>query len=230
MVGEWRLYAFDFDGTLVDSYSCLPEVWRRVGEHLGLKGEALELFVEYALREEDLGDARGEHDIGKWIRAVLDELELDLNFNAEAMAILYWEYRIRGTRVLPCAREVLEELKRRGCVVASVSGSDGIKSLKRRRITRSGLIVYFDDVIVAGEDVEGKGEALILLAEKYGYSRENCVFIDDKPGPINDVYGKGFPTVKIEFECILKKAWEEECNPTLKLGSICELLTLINQI
>jgi len=33
----WKVFVFDFDGTLVDSYSCLPLVYEEIAEKLGLK-------------------------------------------------------------------------------------------------------------------------------------------------------------------------------------------------
>jgi len=65
MAEKWRLYAFDFDGTLVDNYSSLPNVWKKIGESLGLKKKDLGLFVKYAL---------GENDIGKWTRNALAKI------------------------------------------------------------------------------------------------------------------------------------------------------------
>ena len=223
----WRLYAFDFDGTLVDSYSCLPAVWRRIGEYLNLEESFLDLFVKYVLIEEDLGDVRGEHDVSKWVRRALDKLKLEIDFNSEELAALYWKYRIEGTTVLPCVEDILKVLKEKECIVASVSGDDGVKSLKKKRIMQSGLSRFFDNIIVAGEDVPGKGDAMVLLADKYGLSRRECVLIDDKPGPINDVSKKGFPTIKVDFKCILKEAWKDECSPTVRLRNICELLNFI---
>jgi len=52
---NWKLFAFDFDGTLVDSYTCLNKVWKKVGKHLGLKNNKLNNFIEIALKEEDKG-------------------------------------------------------------------------------------------------------------------------------------------------------------------------------
>ncbi|RLE66568.1 MAG: hypothetical protein DRJ38_01355 [Thermoprotei archaeon] len=47
------------------------------------------LVCELCLVEEDLGDARGEHDVGKWVRRALDKLRLEIDFNSEELAALY---------------------------------------------------------------------------------------------------------------------------------------------
>jgi len=55
-MSKWKVFAFDFDGTLVDSYSCLPSLYEHIAERLGLKGEIKEMFVEKAIKYEDEQD------------------------------------------------------------------------------------------------------------------------------------------------------------------------------
>ena len=189
MAEKWRLYAFDFDGTLVDNYSSLPNVWKKIGESLGLKKKDLELFVKYAL---------GENDIGKWTRNALAKIgrkNLILMKNCNNSLL---ENRVSRTIILPCAKEILEKLKIKAISLPAYHAPMGIRSMKRRRIVHSGLSLYFNDIIVAGEDVSSKSEAMDVLARKYNYSRKSCVLIDDKPVPINEVSMSGFSTIKID--------------------------------
>ncbi|RLE75645.1 MAG: hypothetical protein DRJ44_05480 [Thermoprotei archaeon] len=130
------------------------------------------------------------------------------------------------TIILLCAKEILEKLKIKAISLPAYHAPMGIRSMKRRRIVHSGLSIYFNDIIVAGEDVSSKSEAMDVLARKYNYSRKSCVLIDDKPVPINEVSMSGFSTIKIDSKFVLEKAWEEKCEPTLRVGSICELLNI----
>ena len=51
------MLVFDFDGTLVDSYTCLPDVYGSIAQELGLQESVARKFAEAlvkALRPQDV--------------------------------------------------------------------------------------------------------------------------------------------------------------------------------
>ncbi len=227
------LYVFDFDGTLVDSYSCLPSVWMKIASLLGVPGERVKDFIREVLVEEDIGESTSSFTSNRvplWVQRALGRLGLDVpRVDWEALTNVFWEERTRGTRVLPCAREILEYLRSRGRLVASVSGGDGVKSMKRRRIRESGLEKYFSDIVVSGEDVASKVDALNLLLRKYGLGKNQLLFIDDKVEPINRAAKAGYLTVRVGFKPLFERGWVGECSPTLFVKDLCILLKVIRR-
>ena len=225
---NWKLFAFDFDGTLVDSYTCLNKVWKKVGEYLGLKNNKLNNFIEIALKEEDKGDFLKEYDRSIHIKNALNKLGYSkMNFNLKQIVTIYWNERTYDTKVLPCSIKLLKFLKSKNRIITSVSESDGLLSLKRKRIKASGLAKFFNDIIIVGEDVKSITMALTQLANKYNLKRKECVFINDKPEPINEASRFGFVTIKVDFESMLKEAWEIPCNPSLRIKDLCMLFKLL---
>jgi len=212
--------AFDFDGTLVDSYSCLPPVWRRAGEEAGLKGGILGRFADVAYRLEDEMEREGVWDRLRVIKSALEEVGVD--FDPKSLLEVYWRERIGGTKVLPCVYEVLSMSRERGLVVACMTWDDGIPSLKRQRIALAGLYEHFHEVIIAGGDVESKSEALIRLSRKYKVPRDRVFLVDDRAECIMEVMSAGFQAILIRS----KYSREGQVDVPV-LSSLCELMSLL---
>jgi len=197
-----KLVAFDFDGTLVDSYSCLPGIYREIAAIL--KIEEAERFVSLAMEMEDLNDFIENYDRRSWWPSLFS------NFNVSPdMEILdlFTEERIRRTVRREGAVEVLMKLRDR--ILVLLTGSDGIPSAKRKRIVRSGLLPYFDDVIIVGEDVRTRREAIERLSEKYSVKPGEIAVVDDKAGPLREVEGLGVMAIRIRFRGPLTLAWRD---------------------
>jgi len=197
-----KLVAFDFDGTLVDSYSCLPGIYREIA--VILKIEEAERFVSLAIEMEDLNDFIENYDRRSWWPFLFS------NFNVSPdMEILdlFTEERIRRTVRREGAVEVLMKLRDR--ILVLLTGSDGIPSAKRKRIVRSGLLPYFDDVIIVGEDVRTRREAIERLSEKYSVKPGEIAVVDDKAGPLREVEGLGVMAIRIRFRGPLTLAWRD---------------------
>jgi len=198
-----KLVAFDFDGTLVDSYSCLPGIYREIA--VILKIEEAGRFVSLAMEMEDLNDFIENYDRRSW------RPFLFFNFNVspdiEAILNLFTEERIRRTVRREGAVEVLMKLRDR--ILVLLTGSDGIPSEKRKRILESGLLPYFDDVIIVGEDVRTRREAIERLSEKYSVKPEEIAVVDDKAGPLMEVEGLGIMAIRIRFRGPLTLAWRD---------------------
>ncbi|HII61640.1 HAD-IA family hydrolase [Pyrococcus horikoshii] len=165
------IIAFDFDGTLVDSYSCIEEAFyralRRTYPWFPGKRYMAKLLTKIELQFER--PRFGRHS-GK--------IKAPMKIFQGKFARIWFEERAKLTKPLEGAREVLKELKREGHIVISFSAEDFIPGVKEYRLRQSGLYDIFDDVIIFGHGVSIK-EAFRLVREKYG--NETFVWVDDKP-------------------------------------------------
>lgn len=222
-----RLVAIDFDGVIVDSYYCLPEVYKYIGKKLGLKGEVLKRFVREAIRREDIEDARVNYDHAAWWPQLMEEFGIRIGEDQlMRLNLEFWELRSKMSKIIEGAEEFLRGVKERGIKIVVLAGNDGVRGLKRKRVERSKLSRYFDDIIIVGDDVENRVEAINFIAKKYGVKYEEIMLIDDKPRPINEVNEAkmGVITVKVSYQGILKKAWEGPCSPTITVDRVLDIV------
>ena len=224
-----RMFIFDFDGTLVDSYKCLRDVYTCMAERVGLVGGAVGRLVDGMVGGEDEQDALRNYDRHKWWPMVLKQFNIGISEeNLAELVGAYWNERAERSEIIGGGKEILESLKGRG-VLAIVCGGDGRYGNKKDRIQRSGLAVLFDEIVVVGEDVENSAEAVGLLMRKYFIPENEVMLFDDKPFVINEVRKnmQDVATVKVDFEGILKLAWREECVPTYRIGGIGDAKAVI---
>ena len=220
-----KLFVFDFDGTLVDSYSCLPDIFASIARNTGLQGDAVSKFVNAMIEGEDRNDALRNYNRHTWWPTVFEQLHIYVPQEKLRQLIeTHWELRTSRSKVINGGKEILRSLKNWG-VLALACADDGQYGNKRRRIEKSGLGAFFDEVVIVGEDTVNLTQTVASLREKHGMDRSEVVVFNDKPYPINEISKnmKDMKTVKIEFEGILKLAWAEECAPTYRIGTIGEV-------
>lgn len=124
----WKAFAFDFDGTLVDSYSCLPAIYRSIAKQIGLPREMIGRFVKKAIEYEDMHDYLGNYDRKTWWPDLF--AEFDIKHEEEFLDKLlkkFWEMRAEKSTVIEGCTEVLEVLKNKGFVLVIIAGNDGQK-------------------------------------------------------------------------------------------------------
>lgn len=127
--------AFDCDGVLVDAVSS----WRTLHDHFGT--DATEMLSRFIAREID-DEEFMRHDIQLW-KAVQAQIHRDELFRA-----------FSGIRLMDGAREVVEELRRRGVLVVIISaGIDMFVS------TIAGMLKV-DDWIANGFNFDSEGMLL----------------------------------------------------------------------
>lgn len=212
------LFVFDFDGVLVDSYSCLPSIYEKLAKYFGIKSKK---FVKEGIALEDKYDAMGIYDRQKWWQTFFKKYGVMDISNALQ---IFWEERIKRSKLMENCIEILEWLEKKH-ILAIVAGNDGIKSMKRKRIEKSGLSPFFNDILIVGEDVNSKVDGILYLMKKYKLEERDIVFIDDKPSPINEVKNKlrNVIAMRIKYTGILKLAWKKKCNADFKIKKLEEL-------
>ena len=61
-----KMFVFDFDGTLVDSYSCLPDVYKVIASFINLPSDRINDFVQRMIEKEDEQDALRNFNRDEW--------------------------------------------------------------------------------------------------------------------------------------------------------------------
>ncbi|AFL94643.1 hypothetical protein containing HAD-like domain 3 [Thermococcus cleftensis] len=164
------IIAFDFDGTLADTYTCIEEAFRRALErrYRWLPGKALwaKLLTKIELQFE-------RPAFGKHKKKSKPPFFLRTKFFET-----WFEERAKLSRPIDDSPELLRKLKEEGHTVISFSAEDFIDGMKVRRLKEMGIYDLFDDVVVFGHDMT-IDEAFKLVREKYG--NETLIWVDDKP-------------------------------------------------
>ncbi len=180
-----KLVAFDLDGTLVDD---TIYVWKTLHEHFGSDPERR-------------AKARSDYMAGRityeqWFNI---DLELLSQKGATKDSILSC---FSGLRPAPGAMELLRELKKRGFILALISGS---LDILLERFFPSGTFDHvminhleFDEegFITGGQhtpfDLEGKALGLANLARKRGLTLSQCAFVGDNVNDVHVMKAAGF--------------------------------------
>ncbi|MHA1959782.1 MAG: HAD family hydrolase [Candidatus Thorarchaeota archaeon] len=220
---KWGLFVFDFDGVLVDSYTCLPIVYRQLAGTLGLEDDA-DKFVARALYHEGLEDARGNYHRWSWWPRLLTEFG-QAHADLTELVIQFHMTRVRYTEPIEGAYELLRFLKKHEKKMVVVCGSDGETGIKEQRIDFSGFRDHFDGVYVTGESVIDREDAINTLAVEFDIDLDEMIFIDDKCDPLTEVSkitGK-VATAKVDFKGPLKFVWAHDCESTIRVQNLAEL-------
>ena len=184
-----RLIIFDFDGTLVDSFTLRPMAWKEVAkgvskylkEH-GIRVNINDITEEIGKLEREM-NYLGILDRKEWWRRLLKKYGIPVKEDLLLKwARLYWNVVANGQELYSDVTESLKELKKMGYSLALLTDTDGLEGMKSIRIEKSGLKEFFDDILIAGEDVaqtKPSDEPFRVLLDKMGVSPSNSVHIGD---------------------------------------------------
>ncbi|MEZ0345765.1 MAG: HAD family hydrolase [Infirmifilum sp.] len=196
-----KLFSFDIDGTIIDSYSYMRDVIEILLLYIGVPPNMLQPVSNDALEAWYARERNGTMDYSK-MPELLEEAAakrgLKLNPKRDELYDLLTEARVKASPTLPCAIRLLRELKNIGKIVVTVSGGDGVPGLKRRRLELGNLSKFFDEIIVVPEDSPSRVEALVSLAFKYGLSYSEVAHIDDRVEFANMVSEAGFRALVVK--------------------------------
>lgn len=125
-------------------------------------------------------------------RLLLDELQIE--GDSEKLARLYLKHLGRKDYLLPHAIEVLEYLYRRALLVLL---TNGITRVQQERITRSGIEIFFQDIIISEETGLTKPDPAIFLlaAKRINLAPSDLLCVGDSPSSdIRGGYNAGMDT------------------------------------
>jgi putative hydrolase of the HAD superfamily len=185
---------FDFDGTIVDSYT------RRNLAHL----YAGKLLTDYENRT--FGCNHSAHSMAKILSQLEEEMTKKLVYNREIWfqeaikrqmgclpkvpknllfntAVCYWETIIQNSCVYTGVIEALTKLKLT-THLGLISDTDGLRGMKKRRIHESGLEGFFEAIVISGEDTEAvkpSTQPFLKISTLLDVMPCDCVYIGDNP-------------------------------------------------
>jgi HAD superfamily phosphoserine phosphatase-like hydrolase len=217
MTLKYPLVCFDLDGTLVDD---TIYIWKTLHEtfdtDLSRRQKAYKDFFSGTISYREWF----EHDL-----KLLSEAGADLGRIQQDLSAL---------RPMGGAMDVISALKKRGHIVAIISGSLDIvvDHLFGPSVFDHVLInrIFFDDngIIAGGEptpyDLEGKARGLMHLASLEGLSSEQTVFVGDNE---NDVWIAEAAGLSVAFNCKSDKL-RSICHKEIHTKNLMDLLPLIH--
>ena len=185
---KYDTYIFDLDGTLLDTL------------------QDLAASVNYALRQH----AMPEHsidDIRRFVgngvrklmeRAVPDGAQNPLFESAFATFRQYYmQHSLDTTRPYDGIPEMLDELKRRGCLIAVVSN-------KMMAATQELIAHFFPQIEVAIGEHEAEGirkkpapDTVREALRQLGVTTKNAVYVGDSDVDIETAYNSGLPCISV---------------------------------
>lgn len=169
-VGRPSIVVFDCDGVLVDAVSS----WRTLHDAFGTDNAVnLTRFIRGEISDVEFMRS----DIQMW-KAIQDPIHRDDLFRAYS-----------GVKLMPGAREVVEQLLQEGIFVAIVSAGvdlfvSSIASMLKVDDWIANGFVFDDDGFLTDEGVcrlhaSGKGEVIHRLLEMNGFEASQCVSVGD---------------------------------------------------
>jgi HAD superfamily hydrolase (TIGR01549 family) len=185
---------FDFDGTLVDSYTFRSLVHFQVSKILvgyekeqGLDAD-IEVMASILYDIEKEMTTKMAYDREAWFSEAVKRdskqtLKVPKNVLVEAVRS-YWNSIIKLSFPYPGAVDALVSLKKKSARLGLVSDTDGLEGMKRRRLKLSGIENFFGATVISGEDtkeVKPDKAPFIRVCKLLGVSPEYCVYIGDNP-------------------------------------------------
>lgn len=219
---------FDFDGVLVDSYSGLISVYRDIAKKLGITDVAC--FIKVMLCFEDIMDYFGLWDRNLWFNLILRSSKVRNKLNVNRLVYEYWRLRVKYSKVIDGAKEVVEKLDSLGIHTYIVSGSDGVKGMKRKRIRASGFDKLIREILVYGinEKIGYLFEALNIVKKRH--KKSQFFYIDDKPKNLMEARKANVRTIfhKYKPPFPTKYAWMgKKPKNTIEINDLHDLIKIV---
>jgi len=231
-----KLVVFDFDQTLVNSaigfIQAFGEIKKEFQQFLNVNG--YEIIVENyssqlrnTIRELD---KNREYDRNQWWNPLLQQMNVtEIQFTkeeCERLTQIYWNVTAENTELFPDTLEILDYLKAKKYKIGLITDNDGGFGLKKRRLAKCPIMHYFNQVVIAGDDVPEKKPhpaAFLKVASLLKIPPKACVMVGDKP--FTDIAGgkaAGFHTV-----LVIRDIWEINPVPDFQIHDLIELKTLL---
>jgi putative hydrolase of the HAD superfamily len=228
-----RTFFLDFDNTLVDSASILGVVHLKVAESICryLKSLNIELSVDEVAalirKTEKEMEEQLVYDRDIYWERVMFKLGFDTlpRYLFREWTEIYWRYYSTAP-VFPDVEPTLSSLRRLGYRLGMITNTDGGTGVKRRRLQNYDLMMFFDVVIVAGDDVDEikpSPKPFLKASELMGVEPGECAMVGDHP--VNDILGAKNAGMKAVL--IARHGGSVNCPADLVIKSLSDLLLVI---
>ena len=216
---------FDFDGTLVDSYTFRNLAYIHAANVLGDYSEVNGREMDRKVMAGIISDielemsARLLYDRKVWFREAIrryNSTPLDVPDKVLSEAVLgYWNTIIEHSFPYPGTTDLLSSLTAKGISLGLISDTDGIKGMKLERLRQSGLRDFFDAVVVSGEDtleVKPSMQPFLKICDILRVAPEHCLYVGDNPA-VDVVGAKGIGMKTIIIRNSVSNFHEATTNP-----------------
>jgi len=216
---HFMIIGFDFDGTLIDSYSVIEEAFRRaLKKHfpwLPFSSLWAKLLTKAELHFEK--PRFGKHS-GKTRQPA---------FFKTKFARTWFEERAKLSKPIDDSKTLLKKLREEGHTIISFSAEDFLTGMKEYRLKVAGFYELFDDIIIFGGNMS-LCETFQILREKYG--DEVFIWVDDKPWRFVGRGDENTEYVWYYFPITAKYATQEVLNQIPHLHVISDLWNIFDVI
>lgn len=209
----YKVIAFDFDGTIVDSYDMCMKAFR----------ESIAPYLDRELTDSDITQTFGLNEKGTVKSIVKDRWAQAL----DDFHMKYEEYHNALTEPFAGIRELIAFLKERGVTVALITGKGEYTcdiSLRKVHMTDT-----FSDVLCGTEFGPNKDRCLQKLLEKYHLDKSELAYIADSPKDIKACRTAGVTCLSAAWQPNADAVLLKAENPDLVFDTVKDLQTYLNQ-
>lgn len=185
---------FDFDGTLIDSYTnriiAQKKVCKNLSKYLGDQDFSFEhetllnLIINIEIEMSEVS----EWDRNIWWKKVINKvIKKDISVPLsilEDTTLIYWNTIMERSFLYPEIHNLLQKLKSKEYLLGLISDTDGLTGMKTKRIAYSGLKKYFNAILIAGEDtkeVKPSEIPFFNILKNLKIPANKCIYIGDFP-------------------------------------------------
>jgi HAD superfamily hydrolase (TIGR01662 family) len=203
---------FDFDGTLIDSFSNRIESHKKVAKLItdflkqsGIKAD-YKTILELVKKTEYEEEKKLIRNRNEWWKVIFKELNVT-NVPPDLITKLTNTYltTLRDTsKVYKGAPRLLKELKQKGYRLGLLSDTDVAPGWKENRFKASGLAEFFDTYVVAGEttsEAKPSPQPFLEVTKRLNIRPEQAVHVgDSQQTDIKGAKAAGIDAVWIDWQ------------------------------